>query len=52
VNPRTKNVEHMKENLDIFDFILTAEEISTIENLPNKPPPGSNKVCGNPNLIP
>eukprot|EP00026_Physarum_polycephalum_P012239 Phypoly_transcript_12526.p1 GENE.Phypoly_transcript_12526~~Phypoly_transcript_12526.p1 ORF type:complete len:333 (+),score=33.99 Phypoly_transcript_12526:49-1047(+) len=52
VNPRTKNIQHMKDNLNIFDFELSTQEMTQIENLPNKPPPPNNKVCDDPNLIP
>lgn len=31
--PRSSNHEHRKENLDIFDFELTAEEMKTISSL-------------------
>jgi diketogulonate reductase-like aldo/keto reductase len=51
VNPRTQNKQHMAENLDIFDFILSPSEMQEIQNVP-KPPPGENKVCADPHLIP
>ena len=35
VFPRTMNPVHMKENLDIFDFELTAEEMNEIRALDN-----------------
>ncbi len=35
VFPRTMNPVHMKENLDIFDFELTAEEMTEIRALDN-----------------
>lgn len=52
MNPRTKNIEHMKENLNVFDFELSEQEMTTIMNLPNKPAAGDNKVCDDPTLIP
>jgi len=42
----------MKDNMNIFDFELSAAEMSIIEDLPNKPLPPNNKVCGDPHLIP
>lgn len=33
VFPRTTNPEHMHQNLDIFDFILTDEEMEEIAKL-------------------
>ena len=33
VFPKTTNQEHMKENIDIFDFSLTDEEMSEIQKL-------------------
>lgn len=33
VFPKTTNIEHMKENIDIFDFTLTKEEMEKIKNL-------------------
>lgn len=52
VNPRTQNINHMKENLDIFDFSLSSDDVLIIQNLPNKPPAGHNKVCADPHFIP
>lgn len=37
VFPKTLNPEHMRENLDVFDFELTADEMAEINNLPQKP---------------
>jgi diketogulonate reductase-like aldo/keto reductase len=51
VNPRSKNPEHMRENLSIFGFTLSDAEMETIKNVP-KPPEGKNKVCDDPHLIP
>lgn len=31
--PRTKNVEHLKQNLDLFDFSLSEKEMQYINNL-------------------
>ncbi|MDO4536304.1 MAG: aldo/keto reductase [Clostridium perfringens] len=33
VFPKTTNIEHMKDNIDIFDFSLTADEMKEIKNL-------------------
>ena len=33
VFPKTENVEHMKENIDIFDFALTLDEMAEIRKL-------------------
>lgn len=49
LNPRTWNVEHMKENLDIFDFTLSDAEIKTLGDIT---PPKDPKVCPDPRLIP
>ena len=34
VFPKTMNLEHMKDNLDIFDFELTEDEMARINSLP------------------
>ena len=31
------NVQHMADNIDIFDFALTEEEMARINALPQKP---------------
>ncbi len=31
--PKTKNKERLKENIDVFDFFLTEEEVNTISSL-------------------
>ena len=49
VIPKTDDIEKMKENIDIFDFKLTADEIKAIESLDKKTPVvGSTE---NPNLV-
>jgi len=48
VNARSWDPAHHLENLNIFDFQLTAEEISTIGSLPKPPNP---KVCPDPSRI-
>lgn len=42
LNPRTLNEEHMKENLDIFDFQLSDDEVKQISDVKA---PGKPKVC-------
>ena len=51
VNPRTWNVTHMQENLNFFDFELSAAEMSEISKI-TPPTPGGSKVCPDPNLEP
>ena len=34
--PRSRNPEHIKENIDIFDFNLTKDEMKEIDNLDKK----------------
>ena len=35
--PKTLNPQHMADNIDIFDFALTEEEMARINALPQKP---------------
>lgn len=35
--PKTLNAQHMADNIDIFDFALTEEEMARINALPQKP---------------
>jgi len=35
--PKTLNPQHMADNLDIFDFTLTGEEVAAINALPQRP---------------
>lgn len=35
--PKTLNPQHMADNIDIFDFVLTADEMARINELPQKP---------------
>lgn len=37
VFPMTKSPAHMAENIDVFDFELTGEEMARINALPQKP---------------
>ena len=37
VFPKSSNLEHIKENMNIFDFKLTKEEIEKIDKLKSKP---------------
>ena len=50
VNPRTKNPQHMQENLSIFNFSLSDEEMTAIRQL--KAPTNTSKVCPDPHQIP
>lgn len=34
--PKSKEIEHIKQNIDIFDFSLSDQEISKINNLPKE----------------
>ena len=34
--PKSENLERLKENIDLFDFELTKEDIEKIETLENK----------------
>ena len=45
VQPRSLNPDHMKENLNFFDFKLTDEEMSQISSIT---PPSERKVCPDP----
>ena len=46
INPRTENAEHMKENLNIFDFELNEEEMLQLGSL--NPVPINPKVTPDP----
>eukprot|EP01084_Bolivina_argentea_P257456 433762_1 len=48
VNPRSWNISHQKQNMEIFDFILTENEMT---NLGSLTPPSDNKVCPNPQKL-
>lgn len=37
VFPKTLNPRHMKDNLDVFDFVLEDEEMAEINSLPQRP---------------
>lgn len=37
VFPKTTNPAHMAENLDVFDFVLAADEVAAIDAMPQKP---------------
>ena len=37
VFPKSSNLVHIKENMDIFDFSLTKEEIEKIDKLKSQP---------------
>jgi len=49
VNPRTKNPKHMRDNLDIFDFELTLDEMANLSFIQR---PTMYKVCNDPRLLP
>ena len=46
VNPRSWNISHQKQNMDVFDFTLSAADMSALNNIPK---PAQPKVCPNPN---
>ena len=48
VNPRTMNSDHMKENLNFFDFELSDDEMKQISSIK---PPSDPKVCPDPHNI-
>ena len=48
VNPRTMNQDHMKENLNFFDFELTDDEMKQMSSIK---PPDDPKVCPDPRNI-
>ena len=48
VNPRTMNQDHMKENLNFFDFELSDDEMKQISSIN---PPSNPKVCPDPRNI-
>ncbi|XP_065187097.1 aldo-keto reductase Mvan_2161-like [Sycon ciliatum] len=50
VNPRTQNFEHMKENVNIFDFELSQDDMTQITYL--TPPSDNPKIFPDPYKIP
>ena len=48
VNPRSQDLSHMKENLNVFDFTLTAAQSALIDSIT---PPMRPKVCPDPFLL-
>ena len=48
VNPRTLNVDHMKENLNFFNFELGVDEMKQLSSIK---PPKDPKVCPDPHHI-
>ena len=48
VLPKSSNRERMKQNLALFDFSLSGQEIAEIDNLGNKEP---QRTCPDPNSI-
>ena len=49
VNPRTLNQDHMKENLNFFDFDLSEDDMKQLSSIK---PPTHPKVCPDPHIIP
>ena len=49
VNPRTLNQDHMKENLNFFDFELSEDDMKQLSSIK---PPTHPKVCPDPHIIP
>ena len=49
VNPRTMNTDHMKENIGIFDFELSDDDMKALADPPSKPI--NPKVCPDPSNI-
>lgn len=50
VNPRTVNSDHMKDNLNIFDFKLSDDDVKALASPPTKPKTNY-KVCSDPSDI-
>ena len=48
MNPRSMNADHMKENLNVFNFELTDQEMKQISGIN---PPSNPKVCPDPRNI-
>ena len=46
--PRTVNPDHMNENLNYFDFVLSDDEMKQISTIH---PPANPKVCPDPNML-
>lgn len=51
-NPRSVNKAHMLENLNIFDFSLTDDDMRKLSSIPKPQPPQPKKVCPDPHNIP
>lgn len=49
INPRSWNSMHMNENLDVFDFELTEQEMDALNSVPV---PKNPKVCPDPSQYP
>ncbi len=47
-NPRTLQRKHMVENLSLFDFVLSSDQVASIDAIR---PPLRNKVCPDPFLL-
>jgi len=52
VNPRSFTEAYMKENLDIFDFEVTSDDMWTLSSIRAPSPPQPPKVCPDPHNIP
>ena len=51
-NPRSLNITHMMENINVFNFELDEEEMEMLASLSDLPPYPTNKVCPDPNTCP
>eukprot|EP01060_Flectonema_neradi_P001812 TRINITY_DN11128_c0_g1_i1.p1 TRINITY_DN11128_c0_g1~~TRINITY_DN11128_c0_g1_i1.p1 ORF type:complete len:346 (+),score=57.44 TRINITY_DN11128_c0_g1_i1:45-1082(+) len=49
VNPRSWNISHQRENMDVFDFTLSAADMNTLDTIPH---PAQHKVCPDPSTKP
>jgi len=51
-NPRSVVAAHMKDNMNIFDFELTSDDMKILSSIPKPAPPQPSKVCPDPHNIP
>eukprot|EP01006_Ploeotia_vitrea_P024036 TRINITY_DN56748_c0_g1_i1.p2 TRINITY_DN56748_c0_g1~~TRINITY_DN56748_c0_g1_i1.p2 ORF type:complete len:344 (+),score=54.55 TRINITY_DN56748_c0_g1_i1:137-1033(+) len=52
VNPRSSNPTHMKENLDVFSWTISDEDMWALQTIGAPAPPQPPKVCPDPHTIP